>query len=262
LNTIGDYINDGCVDIVPILSLVLNRSKASLISSSDYQLKKSEIIKLNELISKRQAGVPFAYLSENKGFYHLNFKVTNKTLIPRPETELLVDIILEVLDKDNNYDIVDLGTGSGVIAITVADKRPNWQVTGTDISLSALAIAKQNRTTDINFIQGSWFDALGSSKFDLIVSNPPYVAESDPHLEELTFEPVIALTSGEDGLVDIRTIINDAPAHLKDGGYLLLEHGHDQQDSISKLLAKDFHNITRYKDYNGIDRAVLAKLKN
>lgn len=167
-----------------------------------------------------------------------------------------------MLDKDNNYDIVDLGTGSGVIAITVADKRPNWQVTGTDISLSALAIAKQNRTTDINFIQGSWFDALGSSKFDLIVSNPPYVAESDPHLEELTFEPVIALTSGEDGLVDIRTIINDAPAHLKDGGYLLLEHGHDQQDSISKLLAKDFHNITRYKDYNGIDRAVLAKLKN
>ena len=261
MNTVGDFIKSGSIDIVPILTLVLRKSVASLISHSDYQLNNIEITKLYELVDKRAKGVPFAYLNNKKGFYHLEFIVTEATLIPRPETELLVDIALKILDKDSNYEIVDLGTGSGVIAVTLADIRPNWNLTATDLSVFALEVAKKNKTKDINFLHGYWLDAVGEKKFDMIVCNPPYIAEKDPHLKELTFEPISALTSGTDGLDDIKAIIKKAPEHLNKNGYLLLEHGHDQQAEVVKLLRKDFNNIKRFNDYSNIERAVLAKVK-
>lgn len=262
MQTVGEYIKNGGTDIVQIMSLVLNKSSASVISNFDYQLNDNEIIQLKKLITKRELGIPFAYLSRTKGFYHLDFKVTESTLIPRPETELLVDIALELFDKNATCDVVDLGTGSGAIAISIADKRPNWNITATDLSIDALVIAKQNKTSDIIFKHGDWLDAVDNKKFNLIVSNPPYVADNDPHLEDLKFEPLSALTSGMDGLDDIRTIIEKAPRHLNNDGYLLLEHGHDQQIEITKLLSKNFHNIKAFKDYGQLDRAVLAQIKN
>ena len=215
---------------------------------------------LEQLVSKRQDGVPFAYLSGEKGFYHLDFSVTPDTLIPRPETELLIDIAL-TLPLGDAPKVVDLGTGSGVIAITLADKNPDWQLCAVDASQAALAVAQQNATQPIEFLHGSWFEPLSMRQFDLIVSNPPYVRENDPHLKQLTHEPISALTSGVDGLDDIRQLIQQAPKHLKPKGYLLLEHGYDQQLEIVDLLKENFQKIETFKDYNSQDRAVLAQIK-
>jgi len=262
LNTVQDYLNSGAEDIAPLLSLALGKDQAQLIAYNDYRLSDEEKIKLDELIYKRQQGVPYAYLSGTKGFYHLDFKVTTDTLIPRPETELLIDIALDIFpDKEEPCHLLDLGTGSGIIAITLADKNPNWKITATDFSQKAIDTAKQNTTTQINFIQGSWFEPLKGKKFDLIVSNPPYIEENDPYLEDLKFEPISALTSGKDGLDDIRIIINQAPNHLDKNGFILLEHGYNQQDAIVSLLEENFTNIKKFKDYNAKDRAILAQIK-
>jgi len=205
--------------------------------------------------------IPFAYLSGKKGFYHLDFKVTKDTLIPRPETELLIDITLDLLKKNQKYQVLDLGTGSGIIAVTLADINPRWKVSATDFSQAAINVAKINATTNINFTQGSWFDAVTDQTFDLIVSNPPYIEENDAYLDDLTYEPQTALVSGIDGLDDIRIIINNAPEYLNKDGYLLLEHGYNQQTEIVELLSINFTNIQTFMDYNSKDRAVLAQLK-
>lgn len=262
MKTIQDYLKSGAIDIAPLLSLVLKKSGAELISSSHYQLSLDEKSRLESFILKRQQGMPFAYLSGNRGFYHLDFKVTPDTLIPRPETELLIDIALGLFpDKDEPCHLLDLGTGSGIIAITLADKNPHWSVTATDFSSTALEVAQQNATTQIEFLQGSWLEPVADQTFDLIISNPPYIEENDSYLDDLSFEPISALTAGKDGLDDIRIIINQAPNHLEKNGFLLLEHGHDQQVRIVKLLEKNFTNIQTFKDYNQQDRAVLAQLK-
>ena len=261
MNTVGDYLKSGTIDVAPLLSLVLGRSNTELYAQNDYALNDKQQQQLSNFIQQRKQGVPFAYLSGKKGFYHLDFKVTKDTLIPRPETELLIDIILDLFNKNQKYQVLDLGTGSGIIAITLADINPHWKVSATDFSQAALNIAKVNATTNINFNQGSWFDAVAGQVFDLVVSNPPYIEEEDIYLKDLTYEPQTALVSGEDGLDDIRIIINNAPEYLNKGGYLLLEHGHNQQSKITKLLEKKFHNIKTFKDYNSNDRAILAQIK-
>jgi release factor glutamine methyltransferase len=261
LNTVGDYLKSGAIDIAPLLSLVLGKSNTELYVQNDYALDDKQQRQLLNFIQQREQGVPFAYLSGKKGFYHLDFKVTKDTLIPRPETELLIDITLDLLNKNQKYQVLDLGTGSGIIAVTLADINPRWKVSATDFSQAALNIAKINATTNINFTQGNWFDAVADETFDFIVSNPPYIEEDDAYLTDLTYEPQTALVSGEDGLDDIRIIVNNAPKHLNKGGYLLLEHGYNQQQQITKLLNKAFHNIKAFKDYNGNDRAVLAQIK-
>ncbi len=262
MKTIQDYLNSSSVDIAPLLSLVLKKNNVELIIHSDYCLTPTEKQTLNKFIQQRTDGVPFSYISGTKGFYHLDFKVTADTLIPRPETELLIDISLELFPNDVSCQLLDLGTGSGIIAITLADKKPHWQVMATDYSHTALEVAKSNATTNIEFAQGSWFEAVNSQCFDLIISNPPYIEENDSYLEDLTFEPISALTAGQDGLDEIRIIINNAPNHLNKNGYLLLEHGHDQQLRIIKLLTKNFTNIQTFQDYNIKDRAILAQIKN
>ncbi len=258
---IQDYLNSGIIDIAPLLSLVLNKSYAQLIAHRDYPLNNEEKTKLNQLIKQRQSGTPFAYLCGTKGFYHLNFKVTSSTLIPRPETELLIDIALGLFDKNQTCEILDLGTGSGIIAVTIGDKNPQWHLTATDLSMGALNIARQNAKTNIKFQLGSWFKATPNQTFDLIISNPPYIKQGDPHLNDLSFEPQSALASGKDGLDDIRAIIDNAPQHLNKKGYLLLEHGFDQQQEITQLLSHDFFNIQKFKDYNQQNRSVLAQIK-
>ncbi|ABL02514.1 [protein release factor]-glutamine N5-methyltransferase [Candidatus Ruthia magnifica str. Cm (Calyptogena magnifica)] len=259
--SIQDYLNSDIIDIVPLLSLALNKNHVQLITHYDYQPNNEEKTQLNQLIKQRQFGIPFAYLSGTKGFYHLDFKVTPSTLIPRPETELLIDIALGLFDKNQTCKVLDLGTGSGIIIITLGDKNPQWHLTATDSSINALDIAQQNAKTNINFQLGSWFKATPNQIFDLIISNPPYIKQSDPHLNDLSFEPQSALVSGKDGLDDIRTIINNAPQHLNKKGYILLEHGFDQQQEIIQLLSNNFFNIQKFKDYNQQDRALLAQIK-
>jgi release factor glutamine methyltransferase len=240
---------------------VLGKSNTQLYAQNDYALDDKQQQQLENFIQQREQGIPFAYLSGKKGFYHLDFKVTKDTLIPRPETELLIDITLDLLKKNQKYQVLDLGTGSGIIAVTLADINPRWKVSATDFSQAAINVAKINATTNINFTQGSWFDAVIDQTFDLIVSNPPYIEENDAYLDDLTYEPQTALVSGIDGLDDIRIIINNAPEYLNKDGYLLLEHGYNQQTEIVELLSINFTNIQTFMDYNSKDRAVLAQLK-
>ena len=261
MKSIKDFLRNDVEDISKLLSLALNKTQEQLYANLDYQLVDTELSVLLSYIDQRKKGKPFAYIKGSKGFYDLDFIVSPATLIPRPETELLIDITLNLLDKNKNLKVLDLGTGSGVIAITISEKRPKWKLSATDLSLDALNIARLNSTKKIDFYCGSWFDPVPPETFDLIVSNPPYINEHDPHLQDLRYEPIEALVSGNDGLNDIREIITKSTLFLNSGGYLLLEHGYDQKDRIVKLLEESYTSIKTFKDLNKVDRAVLAKLR-
>ena len=211
-------------------------------------------------VERRRAGEPVAYLTGEREFYSLAFKVTPAVLIPRPETELLVEAALERIPAHAPFRVLELGTGSGCVAVAIAKHRPRTQVTATEVSRDALAVARENAArhgSGIEFIESDWFEALAGRRFDLIVSNPPYVAERDPHLSEgdSRFEPRAALVAGADGLSCIRLIITQARAHLEPGGGLLFEHGYDQAGRCRTLLAQAcyFEVATRY-DLAGIGR--------
>ena len=261
MKSIKDFLRNDVEDISKLLCLALNKTQEQLYANLDYQLVDTELSALMSYIDQRKKGKPFAYIKGSKGFYDLDFIVSPATLIPRPETELLIDITLNLLDKNKNLKVLDLGTGSGVIAITISEKRPKWKLSATDLSLDALNIARLNSTKKIDFYCGSWFDPVPPETFDLIVSNPPYINEHDPHLLDLRYEPIEALVSGDDGLNDIREIITKSTLFLNSGGYLLLEHGYDQKDRIVKLLEESYTSIKTFKDLNKVDRAVLAKLR-
>ena len=261
MKSIKDFLRNDVEDISKLLSLALNKTQEQLYANLDYQLLDTELSVLLSYIDQRKKGKPFAYIKGSKGFYDLDFIVSPATLIPRPETELLIDITLNLLDKNKNLKVLDLGTGSGVIAITISEKRPKWKLSATDLSLDALNIARLNSTKKIDFYCGSWFDPVPPETFDLIVSNPPYINAHDPHLQDLRYEPIEALVSGDDGLNDIREIITKSTLFLNSGGYLLLEHGYDQKDRIVKLLEESYTSIKTFKDLNKVDRAVLAKLR-
>jgi release factor glutamine methyltransferase len=262
--TIQDFLRSDIVDIEGLLGLALDCSKSSLYTNPNHKISASELASLDILVQKRQSGEPFAYLSGSKGFYHLDFKVTSDTLIPRPETELLIDIALDLFDSNKSAKVLDLGTGSGIIAITLADKCANWQVSASDQSIGALEVAISNAkgiANSVEFSHGSWLEAVPGQTFDLVVSNPPYVETNDPHLSDLQFEPISALVSGVDGLDDIRMIIEHVPKQLNSGGYLLLEHGYNQQRKIMRLMRESFIEVRGFQDNNGIDRAVLGQVQ-
>ncbi len=196
---------------------------------------------LEALAQRRLAGEPLAYLSGYKAFYRLDLQVSHDVLVPRPDTETLVDWALQLLQAKPDGQVLDLGTGSGAVALALKSCQPGLQVWATDISPPALAVAQANSqrlNLPLRFSAGAWFDALPADapRFDCVVSNPPYIAENDPHLPALRFEPAQALTSGPDGLRDLRHIIAQAPRHLRAGGWLVLEHGFDQADAACKLF--------------------------
>ncbi|AKS42013.1 peptide chain release factor N(5)-glutamine methyltransferase [Wenzhouxiangella marina] len=211
-------------------------------------------------IEQRAAGQPVAYLLGEREFYGRSFQVSPAVLIPRPETELLVDLALE-LSLSPPCSALDIGTGSGAIALTLAAERPDWHLTATDLSEAALRIAAGNRDqlglSKVELLRGDLFEAIGDRTFDLIVSNPPYIAEGDPHLDrgDLRFEPAMALSSGQDGLALIDRLIEEAPSHLKRGGFLLIEHGHDQAEQLRRrLAAAGFAQAQSWRDLAGIER--------
>lgn len=230
------------VDVRFLLQHVLDVSQASLLAHADRVLTPQEMQDFDALVLGRIKGVPVAYLTGERWFYSQPFQISPAVLIPRPETELLVDLALERIENEESVHVLDLGTGSGVIALSVALHRPRITVTAVDLSENALAVARLNAVRlgagNVEMVAGSWFEPLAGRRFDCIVSNPPYIASGDPHLDQgdLRFEPSGALVGGADGLYCIRTIIAAAPAHLLAGGWLLFEHGYDQAAASRQLL--------------------------
>lgn len=213
-----------------------------------------------EWVERRAAGEPLAYLVGEAEFRGRVFQVSPAVLIPRPETEVLIELALEKLSGLTVPKILDLGTGSGIVAISLALECPTAQVTAVDLSFEAISIARNNAGrlgAKVDFRQSDWFESLGGESFDLIVSNPPYVAAADPHLalDGLPFEPQMALTDGADGLDCIRRIVAGAPAHLNPGRWLLFEHGYDQGEASRRLLREnDFVKFETWRDLSKIDR--------
>ena len=222
--------------------------------------------KINDLLNRRRQGEPLAYIIGSREFYSLLFTVTPDTLIPRPETELLVDIILDnpIYTKNSPVSLLELGTGSGAIAIAIGVHRPDWKIEAVDISKKALKIAQQNADNlkaTIKFYSSDWFNNI-KKKYHIIVSNPPYISAHDPHLTEgdLRFEPQTALVSGQDGLEAIKNIIQQARHYLIKQGIVALEHGYTQADSVQNILRQQgFVNIKTYKDLSGIPRVTVAE---
>ncbi len=242
-------------------------SRSQLLAYPEQLLTIEQYDVFQNMLRRRRNGEPIAYLTGCREFWSLPLKVSPATLIPRPETESLVEQTLIRLPCGDPLEILDLGTGCGAIALAIAGERDHCQVTGSDVSEDALRVARENQDRlalqNVGWVQGSWYEAVADRKFDLIVSNPPYVATGDPHLGQgdLPHEPVLALASGEDGLDAIREIIEGAASHLKRPGWLLLEHGFDQQKTVIELLiAASFDKVCGHQDLAGIPRVVSARL--
>ena len=254
------------VDAEWLLAHALERPRAWLFAHAGDQVPAEAAQRYTALLARRAAGEPVAYLTGEQGFWTLELEVSPATLIPRPETELLVELALARIPGGSATRIADLGTGSGAIALAIARERPRAHVIATDASEPALEVARRNaarnRIANIEFRHGDWLAPLAGERFDLIASNPPYIAEGDPHLGEgdLRFEPPAALSSGLDGLDAIRRIVRDAPLHLLPGGWLLLEHGWGQGAAVRALLAEaDFSEVETARDLEGRDRTTFGR---
>ena len=246
-----------------LLAHQLGVARERLIARPEQAVAAADVRGFAQLAERRQRGEPLAYLLGEREFYGRMFAVSPAVLIPRPETELLVEVALR-LGPRNQARVLDLGTGSGCVAITLALERAEWQVTATDVSLEAIEVARLNaerwQTNNVRFRHGSWYSAAPrDQRFDLIVSNPPYVAAGDPHLDALRFEPGVALAAGDGGLACLRTIVEGALSHVVPGGILALEHGHDQGHAVRSLFAaRRWRNVRTETDSAGHDRVTSA----
>lgn len=247
-----------------LLGHTLARPRSWLFAHAGDAVSAGDAQRFRAMVEARRDGWPVAYLTGRRGFWTLDLEVGPGVLIPRPETELLVELALARLAPRG--DVADLGTGSGAIALALASERPELAIVATDASPEALAIARGNARrlglANVTFAEGSWCAALGARRFQLIASNPPYIAAGDPHLGQgdLRHEPALALASGADGLDAIRTITACAPAHLEAGGWLLLEHGHDQGTAVRDLLrAAGFAGVESVRDLAGRERVSLGR---
>ncbi len=275
------------------LLYVLNKPSIFLIMEEGYQLTDNELVQFNAGVTKMQQGTPLAYLTGRQEFWSLDFKVNEHILIPRPDTEILVEQVLNWIKVQDNTGsnvnangsslsaktdkrLLDLGTGSGCIAVSLAHelsensgyRKPIWQVVAVDYSAEALKVArdnaKLNKVTNIEFVQSSWYDELSidtSQLFDIIVSNPPYIDEADEHLAGLLAEPISALSAPNHGLADIEHIVQQAAQYLRAGGLLAIEHGHDQGVTARQLFIENgFAKVQTVQDFGGNDRVTLGQL--
>ncbi|MCW8986260.1 MAG: peptide chain release factor N(5)-glutamine methyltransferase [Gammaproteobacteria bacterium] len=259
------------LDCELLLCHILKKDRSFLRAWPEHELNLQQADAFQQLLTQRLQGSPVAHILGERGFWTLNLKVTPDTLIPRPDTERLVELALEIIPDKAKWNILDLGTGTGAIALSLAKEKPACHLTATDKSAAALKVAeenaKRNNISNIHFVQSDWFLGLSDninramSQFEMIVSNPPYIKESDPHLKQgdVCFDPITALTSGADGLDDIRTIIKTSTEHLVKGGVLLIEHGYDQGNEVCELLkASNFTQVADFNDDNGNPRVATG----
>lgn len=254
------------LDAEILLCLILEKNRSYLRSWPKKQLHAQQRLQFKTFLKQRQQGTPIAYITGQREFWSREFKVNPDVLIPRPDTELLIELSLPLIPKDKSCKLIDLGTGSGVIAVTLAAERPYAQIIATDISTPALKIAKQNadrhHCRNIRFAQSAWFSEIGDTDFDFVISNPPYIAADDPHLHQgdLRFEPQTALVSDDNGLKDISLIAESACKHLKEGGFLLIEHGYKQQPQVQAIFESfDYANIQIHTDLGGNPRVTIGQ---
>lgn len=253
------------LDAELLLAAALGKPRSYLRTWPEHEPDAERLAAFSTMLERRCAGEPVAYILGHQGFWSLDLEVAPHTLIPRPDTELLVETALQ-LAPATPLRVLDLGTGTGAIALALASERGGWRVIGVDRIAEAVALAERNRQRlkldNVEFRQSSWFGALAGERFGLIVSNPPYIAAEDQHLGEgdVRFEPLSALVAGADGLDDIRQIIGDAPQHLEAGGRLLLEHGYDQAEAVRALLSDaGFLAVESRRDLGGHERISLGR---
>lgn len=254
------------LDAELLLAAALGKSRSFLHTWPERIVPSDAALKFAEYLQRRRGGEPVAYILGQQGFWKLDLEVAPHTLIPRPDTELLVETALELLSAAPAK-VLDLGTGSGAIALALASERPAWSVTAVDRVLEAVALAERNRQrlhlNNATVLNSHWFGALEGQRFQLIISNPPYIASTDPHLVEgdVRFEPASALVAGIDGLDDLRLIVAQAPDHLDAGGWLMLEHGYDQAEAVRDLLqTRGFEEVHSRTDLGGHQRISLGRL--
>ncbi len=253
------------LDAELLLAHALDKSRTQVLTHLEQVPDSGLAQRYLQLLERRASGEPLAYILERKEFWSLSLKVGPAVLVPRPETELLVERAL-ALHRGQSGRVADLGTGSGAIALALATERPHWSVVATDISARALEVARANAAAlglpQVEFLQGSWFEPLGGRSFELVVSNPPYVAAGDPAMQDaaLKHEPREALTPGADSLACLRTIVRAAPGHLERDGWLLLEHGADQADAVARqLVACGLRHVRSHRDLTGHERMTEAQ---
>lgn len=263
------------LDVELLLAWVLQKNRTFLFTWPETLLSEAQQLQFDSAFQRRLQGEPVAHILGEREFWSLPISVNATTLIPRPDTELLVATALEIFaddDKNRPRQLLDLGTGTGAIALALASEKPGWQCVGVDRVADAVALAEFNRNKlslpNAHFLQSNWFEAIAaeangdSSAFDIIVSNPPYIDPQDPHLQQgdVRFEPLSALVAEQQGLADIQFIIEQSPAFLRPGGWLLIEHGYDQGDAARALFtARGFQHCETRKDYGGNDRVTLGQ---
>lgn len=248
-----------------LLGFVTGRSRTFIMAFGETSLTASELEQLEALLARREQGEPVAYLVGEREFWSLPLSVSPATLIPRPDTECLVEQALLRLPASPQK-VLDLGTGTGAVALAIASERPDCQLIGVDLQPEAVKLAQHNAQklaiTNASFVQGSWFAPVAGQQFAVIVSNPPYIDAADPHLAEgdVRFEPASALVADNAGLADLQTLIEHAPQHLLPGGWLLLEHGWQQAQQVQQLFRQaGYHQVATVKDYGGNDRVSLGQ---
>ncbi|MDH3906549.1 MAG: peptide chain release factor N(5)-glutamine methyltransferase, partial [Gammaproteobacteria bacterium] len=247
-----------------LLARVIDVPRSYLFAHPEEPLDAHTVDRFRAVLDRRLAGEPMAYITGIREFWSLELMVTPATLVPRPETELLVDLALREIPRRADWGILDLGTGSGAIAIAIAKERPLSRVTATDVSAEALEVARQNarqlEIPNIEFLSGDWTGPVQGRTFNVVVSNPPYVRSDDEALDALHCEPRSALSAGEDGLDAIRILARDCRALLEPGGVLLIEHGAEQRDGVAAALREhDWSDVTCHTDYAGLPRVTVAR---